>query len=129
MATSILVGVVFAVTMAITAGQQHSIEARKNIAAALAAEELLGKMVATPYNQLNQFNGLSEEDGNLIAIDGNALPASFDGLARYATVSAMSLSVDGLGVVIQGKMLTVWIEDKKQRSLIELTRFVPEPQA
>jgi hypothetical protein len=129
MATSILVGVVFAVTMAITAGQQHSIEARKNIAAALAAEELLGKMVATPYNQLNQFNGLSEEDGNLIAIDGNALPASFDGLARYATVSAMSLSVDDLGVVIQGKMLTVWIEDKKQRSLIELTRFVPEPQA
>ena len=129
MATSILVGAVFAVTTAITAGQQHSIEARKNIAAALAAEALLGKMVATPYNELNQFNGLSEEDGNLIAIDGNVLPTSFDGLARYATVSAMSLSVDDLGVVIQGKMLTVWIEDKKQRSLIELTRFVPEPQA
>ena len=129
MATSILVGAVFAVTTAITAGQQHSIEARKNIAAALAAEALLGKMVATPYNELNQFNGLSEENGNLIAIDGNALPASFDGLARYATVSAMSLSVDDLGVIIQGKMLTVWIEDSKQRSLIELTRFVPEPQA
>ena len=129
MATSILVGAVFAVTTAITAGQQHSIEARKNIAAALAAEALLGTMVATPYNELNQFNGLSEENGNLIAIDGNALPASFDGLARYATVSAMSLSVDDLGVIIQGKMLTVWIEDSKQRSLIELTRFVPEPQA
>ena len=129
MATSILVGAVFAVTTAITAGQQHSIEARKNIAAALAAEALLGKMVATPYNELNQFNGLSEEDGNLIAIDGNVLPASFDGLARYATVSAMSLAVDDLSVVIQGKMLTVWIEDQKQRSLIELTRFVPEPQA
>ncbi|MDG2054504.1 MAG: hypothetical protein P8J86_07340 [Phycisphaerales bacterium] len=129
MATSILVGAVFAVTTAITAGQQHSIEARKNIAAALAAEALLGRMVATPYNELNQFNGLSEEDGNLIAIDGNVLPASFDGLARYATVSAMSLAVDDLSVVIQGKMLTVWIEDQKQRSLIELTRFVPEPQA
>ncbi len=129
MATTILVGAVFAVTTAITAGQQHSIEARQKIAAALAAEELLGKMGATPYSELNSFNGLTEQEGQLMALDGQALPPSFDGLSRHAKVISKTLNIVDLDVIIQGKMLIVWIEDRKQRSLIELTRFVPEPQA
>lgn len=129
MAAGILLVVVFAVTSAITAGQQHAYEAHQHIAATLAAEELMGRLVTEPYDDLAGWNGYAEAVGAMTDMDGQPLPQSVAMVGRQVTVTAALRRLEDLGVNVQGREVTVDAVDADGRVLARLTRFIPEPSS
>jgi hypothetical protein len=129
MAAGILLGVVMAVTSAITAGQHHSVEAQKRIAGALAAEELLSRLVTVSYDKLATWNGYVEAIGTLTDTTGDAMPPLFDSVGRSVTVTTELREFPELGVNIRGRTIVVQAVDAEAQVLAELTHFVPEPAA
>ncbi|UCD75597.1 MAG: hypothetical protein JSV91_01520 [Phycisphaerales bacterium] len=129
MATGILLGIVVAVTSAITAGQQHAYEAHRRIAATLAAEELMGRLVAAPYDTLITWNGYTENVGKMRDLHNQPLPESFDMVGRDVVVVTSLEDFDDLGVHVQGRTVQVRAFGADGRTLAQLTRFIPEPMS
>lgn len=127
MAAGILLVIVLAVTSAITAGQQNAYEAHQRIAATLAAEELMGRLVTEPWDDLSAWSGYTEAVGTMTDIDGQPMPASFGMIGRQAEVTTTLKTISGLGVNIRGRTVTVRSFDTDGRILASVTRFVPEP--
>jgi hypothetical protein len=127
MAAGILLVIVFAVTSAITAGQQHAYEAHQHIAATLAAEELMGRLVTEPYADLAGWNGYSEPAGSMTDMNGQPLPQSVAMIGRQVSVTSALRKLDGIGVNVQGRDVTVDAIDADGRVLARLSRFIPEP--
>ena len=129
MASGILLIIVVAVTSAITAGQQHAYEARQRIAATLAAEELMGRLLTEPYDNLSFWNGHTEHVGTMTDMHGQSMPASFDMVGREVIINTELRTLGGPGVNIRGRSILIRAFDADGRELAGLSRFVPEPQA
>jgi len=129
MATGLLLVVVVAVTQAITAGQQNAYEAHQRIAAALAAEELMGRLAAEDYAHLANWNGHSEPVGEMTDMHGSAMPSSMQMVGRDVHVTSGMQTISGLDVRVRGVTVTVRCFNREGRMLASITRFVPEPQA
>ena len=129
MASGILLVIVVAVTSAITAGPQHAIEAQQRIAASIAAEELMGRLITLPYADLSAWNGYTEAVGGMTDMRSDPLPVSFDMVGRDVNVSTTIKTLGGLGVIVQGRTVTVRAFNTEGRVLVSLTRFIPEPIA
>jgi hypothetical protein len=127
-ATGILFGVVVAVTGAITAAQQHAYEAHRCIAGTLAAEELMGRLIAEDYDSLPAWNGFTEAVGAMQDVEGAAMPASFDMIGRDVQVVASLEVIQELGVAVSGRRARVRAFGADGRTLCQLTHFVPSPQ-
>jgi hypothetical protein len=127
MAAGILLGIVMAVTSAITAGQQHALEAQHRIAGAIAAEELLSRLVIDSYDNLAKWNGFAEAVGTLTDATGDAMPAMFDAIGRTVDVTTETREIEALGVTIKGRCVIVRALDSEAQVLAELTHFMPEP--
>jgi hypothetical protein len=127
MAAGILLVIVLAVTSAITAGQQNAYEAHQRIAASLAAEELMGRLVTEPWDDLSAWNGFTEPVGTLTDIDGQPMPSSFDMIGRQAEVTTTLKTISELGVNIRGRTVVIRAFNGEGRILADITRFVPEP--
>lgn len=127
MAAGILLVIVLAVTSAITAGQQNAYEAHQRIAASLAAEELMGRLVTEPWDDLSAWNGYTETVGTMTDIDGQPMPTSFDMIGRQVQVTTTLKTLSGLGVNIRGRTVVVRAFNDEGRILADLGRFVPEP--
>jgi hypothetical protein len=129
MASGILLVIVVAVTTAITAGQQHAFEAQQRIAGALAAEELMCRLLTEPYDSLSGWNGFTEPVGTLTDMGGRPMPESFDAVGREVEVETRIEQLTDLGVNIRGRSVIVRAVDTEGRVLAELSRFIPEPQS
>lgn len=128
-ASSILLGIVTAVTAAVVAGQQQAFEAQQRIAAALAADALMARLAALPYTDLPKWNGHHEPAGDMIDERGDAMPPAFDGVGREATIINTFRSFNPPDVNIRGVTIRVRAFDSVGNTLVTLERFVPEPQA
>ena len=129
MSSGILFVVVLAVTSAIVAGQQSSLEARDRIAATLAAEDLAGRLVGVSYDDLDGWDGYTEAIGTMTTTADEDFPASFDTIGRSVAVTADSKNIAALDVDIDGRLVTVEAFDSDGRVLACLERFIPEPAA
>ena len=129
MATGILLAVVVSVSSAITAGQQNAYEAQQRIAGTLAAEELLGRLITLPYDQLPAWHGHSEAVGAMTDMAGEPLPGSMVMVGRGVRVTTTLQSLGAVGVRVQGRLVQVVSVNAEGRVLAELRRFVPEPQS
>ena len=127
MASGILLAAVVAVTSAITAGQQHAYEAHQRIAASLAAEELLGRVIIDDYANLMTFNGLTQAVGTMTDVNGSALPQKFDSIGRDVSVINSLEDTGVAGVNIQGRTVRVRAFDANNRVLADISQFIPEP--
>lgn len=133
MATGILLAIVVSVTSAITAGQQNAYEAHQRIAATLAAEELMGRILAQPYEQLPSWNTHTEAAGTMTDSANKPLPASFDAIGRSVTVADAMNGItlagdDDLTVRVRGRQIQVRAFNTQGRTLAEINRFIVEPQ-
>lgn len=128
MATGILLAVVVTVTTAITTGQQHAYEAQQRIAASLAAEELMGRLITVPYANLPAWNGHNEPVGQMTDVAGNPMPGSEGMVGRSVQVTTSLLSVNEVGVRVRGRTVEVRSFNADGRTLADLTRFIAEPQ-
>jgi hypothetical protein len=126
-AAGILFGVVTAVTAAITAGQQHALEAQERVAAVLAAEGLMGRIIAEDYDDLASWNGYLEAVGSLVDEYGQPMPEVFGTIGCEVDVDSHFTNVTPPNVNIQGRLITVRAFNASGRVLIELTRFIAEP--
>lgn len=127
MASGILLGVVVSVTAAITAGQQHSYEAQQRIAGTLAAEELIGRIVSVEYTTLPSWDGHIENVGSMVDMNGQPMPDIFGAVGREVQVTTTVRELKDLGVKIEGRDVQVRAFDSTDRTLAELTTFVPKP--
>lgn len=128
MAAGILFIVVTAITGAVTAGQQHALEARGRIAGSLVAEELLGRLAALAYADLPGWDGYREEVGAMIDFEGANMPDSVSMLGREVVVTTALEEVTPIGVNIRGRFVTVRAFKSDGGVVAELERFVPEPR-
>jgi len=127
-ASAILLGVVTAVTAAITAGQQHAYEAQQRIAAVLAAEALLGRVVAGDYDSIATWDGYTEPVGTMRDESAQPYPDSFDSIGRTVIVEAAFEEISPPDVNVRGRTVRVQSFDDSGRILAEIVRFVPEPR-
>ncbi len=127
MAIGILLMVVMAVTLAVTAGQQHAFEAQQRIAAVIAAEEKMGFLSTQAYSDLMGWNGHDESPGSIVAMDGSAAPGSFDQIGRRVQIHQDLINLPGSDVRVLGRHLRVQVYDRTGEVLVELERFIPEP--
>ena len=72
-AVGILTFAVSAITSAIVAGQQHSLEAREKIIASIAAESLLSQLSQEPWETMNSWHGYIEDVGTISDPTGESL--------------------------------------------------------
>ena len=129
MASAILLVAVLAVTTAVTAAQQSAAEAQQRVAASLAAHDLMGRLITTPYDDLADWDGFREEVGTLHDMKGAPAPPCFGGIGRSVTVTSEMHTIDDLGVRVLGSTVCVVVFDAADRALAELCTFVTEPPA
>ena len=129
MAAGILFAVVVGVTSAVTAGQLHALEARQRIAASLAAEELIGRIITDDYADLPIWHGLNEPVGTLTDGAGDPLPRTFDDIGREVEVVSRMETINDLGVAVRGRQVVVRAFKGNGRTLAEITYFIAEPVA
>ena len=127
MAAGILLAVVVSVTSAITAGQQHAFEAHQRIAASLAAEELMGRLITIPYEELPNWSGYTEAAGAMTDATGAAMPGTFATIGRDVQVSTSLKTLPEPDVRVRGRTVRVRAFDNAGRILVEFNRFIPEP--
>ena len=127
MASVILFVIVLALTSAVTSGQQNAFEAHQRIAAALAAEDLMGQLAHVSPSSITTWNGYSDPVGTLSRMDGLALPDTMQMIGRDVTVVATLHTVPGIDVKVAGWTITVRAFNADGRTLAELTRFMAEP--
>ena len=128
MASAILFAVVMTVTSAVTAGQQHALDAHQRIAGALAAEALIGRITVGNYDSLLAWNGYTEPVGSMLDADGDPLPGTFRMVGRSVRVTTTMQTIDSLAVNVRGRTVRVEAFNVKNRILAENTLFIPEPQ-
>lgn len=129
MATGILFAVVAGVCAAVTAGQQHAFEAQQRIAAALAADELMGRLSTLAYDALPDWHGHEETVGAMLDHHGAALSGPFAAVGRSVSVRTTTIALPDVAVTVRGREVRVRAFDRTGRTLTELTRFIAEPQA
>ena len=113
MAAAILSSSVLAVTWAVTAGQQHAVEAQKRIAATMAAEELMGRIEETEYGSLPatwQFHPetVSSHVGDISLLVMVSVPFDFT----------------ALDVRVEGRDVTIYATDTGG-TILEMRQFIP----
>ncbi len=129
MASGILLAVVVSVTAAITAGQQNSYEAQQRIAGALAAEELLGRLIVAEYSTLPTYHGQTENVGAMLDMNAQPMPELYGAIGRVVTVTTVLQNLSSMNVKVRGREVAVQTFDGNGRTLAEVRTFVPEPAA
>lgn len=122
----ILTATVLAVGSAISASSQQSIEGQKQILAAMAADDLLAELSATPYASLISYNGMDQAIGEMQTLDLTPYPDTYWLIGRTVSVVETDITTGDLGVKVRGMLVTVSAYDDN-RTLSEIQAFFAEP--
>ena len=128
-AVGLLTFAVTAITTAIVAGQQHSIEAREKIVASIAAESLLSQLTQEPWESMNSWSGYTEEVGTITDPTGEIMVGDWGLIGRSVSVLDAEVLVNSLQVYIIGRTIEVSVFAEDGRILSRVERFIPEPQS
>ncbi len=115
MASAILFAAVLAVISAIMTGQQEAIDAQRRMQAAMAADDLMGKIATMAYNDLIGFAPI-QPAGSFLALTSSHV---------------VDKDVPGLGIRVHGRRMHVDIVPSLAEAsnvLAEVDLFIPEPQ-
>ena len=129
MAAGLLLTIVVAVTGAVSAGQQNARAAHERIAGTLAAEELMSHLTTEPWANLAGWDGYREEAGAMADETGAAFPDAFHMIGREVEINTALQSIGALKINVRGRSVTVRAFNLDGVTLVELTRFIPEPQS
>ncbi len=128
-AVGILALSVAAISSAIVAGQQQSLEARFTIVASVAAESLLSKLTKEPWETIDSWNGYTEEVGSIVDQTGLPIGGDWNSIGRRVSIVESDMYIDPLQVFIIGRTVTVTSFAIDGRELATVNRFIPEPQS
>jgi len=143
-AATVLTIAVLAVSVAINSAQAQMHYALKTQRAMRLAEELMGRILALPYDDpdgpsspgpepgersvwkfdnMDDFDGYAESAGQIKDAAGNLFPAEYQIFSRSVTVRYETVSVPGLSSSLPGLRATVTVQDPDGVTWT-LTRFV-----
>lgn len=128
-AVGLLTFAVAAITSAIVAGQQQSLEARTTIVASVAAESLLSKLSQEPWETIDSWHGYTEDVGSIVDPTGIPIGGDWNAIGRRVSIAETDVFIEPLQVYIVGRTVTVTTFAKDGRELASLQRFIPEPQS
>ena len=128
MASGILLGVVTALTSAIVSVHQQSFEAQQRIAASMAADSMMNRVVAEPYSALPGWNNYTEGVGAMLDEFGDPMDPMFSRLGRRVRIFATARTFSEVNVRVRGRTVVVDVFDESGRELILIARFIAEPQ-
>lgn len=126
-AISVLSLSVLALSSAVAAGQQASLEGQKMVLGAMAVSDLMSELSSVPYNTLTSYHGRKSEVGQMRTLDNAAYPSTYWSIGRQTSVVASRFSEPGLGVEFGGLTVKVWAFDAEGRTVASAERFIPEP--
>lgn len=126
-AVSVLSLSVLALSSAVAAGQQASLEGQKMILGSLAVSDMMSELSSVAYSDLSSYHNRTANPGQMRTIDNVSYPSTYWAVGRRTTVVATRFSDPGLGVEIQGVTITVRAFDAEGRTVASAERFVPEP--
>lgn len=129
MAAGLLLTIIVAVTSAVSAGQQNARTAHERIAGTLAAEELMSRLATEPWDDLAKWDGYHEDAGAMVDELGVPYPDTFHMVGREVDVATTLQSVGALKINVRGRSVTVRAFNLDGATLVQLTRFIPEPQS
>jgi len=114
-ASAILFAGVLAVISAIMSGQSKALEAEQQVMATLAAEELMGAIIADEYLDLAANWGGLKPTGAFFA---------------FVAIQDVDEDISDLGVVVSGKIVNIGVfpSTTDTRIIVELSHFIPAPQ-
>lgn len=137
---------VAALSQAVVSGQMQGYAALHQERASMLAEELMERILALPYHDpqgaetagpddgegsadlfdnMDDYDGFTEEAGELTDANGQAFAAAFAPFSRQVTCDYQSVTLNGLGGAIDGLRITVQVQDDKGQTWT-LTWFSPE---
>ncbi len=126
-AVSVLSLSVLALSSAVAAGQQASLEGQKMVLGALAVSDMMSELSSVPYNTLTSYHGRKSAPGAMQTLDGAAYPSTYWSVGRQVSVTPTRFSEPGIGVEFGGMTIKVWAYDAEGRTVASAERFVPEP--
>lgn len=145
-ASSILVFAVLAISQAVVAGQMQATDALHRARALQLAEAMMDEVLALPYtdpnggseagrgsfDNLSDYNGLSEAAGALADASGAVYGAPFQNFSRTVSVVSANggagITVTGFGNALPGLTITVRVQDSAAATWT-LTSFRAQPPA
>lgn len=148
MASAILAFAVAAISYAISTGHAQTHNALHELRALSLAEAMMEEIVARPYadpegaaatpgpdagesdrsdfDNCDDFDGYSEEQGEVTDADGVAYPSAFAPFSRSVTAVYETMNFTTMGGSIDGLTVTVTVTDARGRTW-QAIRFIPEP--
>ena len=126
-AVSVLSLSVLALSSAVAAGQQASLEGQKMVLGSLAVADMLSELATVPYNTLTSYHGRTSNPGQMQTIDGVSYPSTYWAIGRQVSVVSTRFNDPGMGVEFGGLTITVRAVDAEGRTVASVERFVPEP--
>jgi hypothetical protein len=145
-ALAIIGGAFLAVVSTASVGHKHLYAADVEFRAVRVARDLMEEIVAKPYsdpdvpdvfgrepadtartlfNDVNDYNGLTETAGQLRDMTGTLYPTDHQGMSREAAVTPVAHAVVGLGSVVSGVTVTVTVREQPKGKTWQF--IIPEP--
>ena len=124
-AAAVLAMAVIAVFSAIGSGTAHAQEAARRIAATMAAEDLLARVLLEEGDELNLWDGYREAYGNLTDLSGRPLAESQQKVSRRVEVIAEERTFPGFESVA-GHQVVVETFDAQDRLLASISEWVAD---
>ena len=106
-AVGILTFAVMAISSAIVAGQQQSLNARSTIVASVAAESLLSQLSQEPWETIDSWHGYTEEVGTIVDPTGVIVGGDWNSIGRRVSIIETDMFIEPLQVFIIGRTVTV----------------------
>ena len=126
-ATAMLAVAVTAIFSALAAGQSHARIAADDLAASVAAETLMDRIVhGSSETDPLDWNGHHEPAGSMTDDTGRPLPGITSNVGRRV-VATRRIRRLGDGPRIEGRLVQIHAFDRQARDLTVLERWIPTP--
>ena len=126
-AATVLSMSVLAVFAAISAGTAHAEESARRIAATMAAEDLLARVLLERGGDLDRWDGYRESFGNLTDLAGRPLAESQQKVSRQVEVDIDMRTLPGFAS-IEGRRIRVTTFDAQKRQLVSISEWVADEE-
>ena len=127
-ATAVLAVAITAVFGALAAGTVHASQSADELAATVAVEDLMARILADDPAEVRRWHGHEESPGELVDADGTPLAGGVARVGRRVRVDRVARRLDG-GPTIDGWLVSVEAFDPAGASLGVGERWMPTAES
>ena len=127
-ASAILAVSITAVFSAVASGRAHAEVAADELAATVAAEDLLTRVLGSGFDRFDDWDGHEEAPGELVDAEGVFLAPAMQRVGRRVRIERREQTLfDSLA--IPGRTVIVEVFDREERTTGSISRWIPAPES